>query len=167
MQINRLSIPVLACLVTLAGCGKSTQEKVIEKTIEEHTGSPASVQMSEGGIDIKTGQGEVKVASGNTVEIPAGFPKDIYVYAGAKVQTSMVMPGGRMLTLETADPVAKVTEAYQKEMTAAGWKQEMAMDSGDSRMLSYSKDKQHAQVTINADSDSATTTISVMAGSEE
>lgn len=165
MPVNRLLPIALTCLVALSGCGKSTQEKVIEKSIESNTGSPASVKMSDDGISIKTGQGEL--ATGSAAQIPADFPKDIYVYKGAKVLSSMTMPGGQMLTLETADPLARVAEAYQKEMTAAGWKQEMAMDNGDSRMLSYARDKLHAQVTINTDSDSAQTTITVMAGSEE
>ena len=69
--------------------------------------------------------------------IPAGFPKDIYVYDGAKVLTSMTMPQGHMLTLETADPASRVADAYQSAMAAAGWKQEMAMDSGTGKMFSY------------------------------
>jgi hypothetical protein len=167
MPANRLLLITLTCLVALSGCGKSPQEKAIEKSIEASTGSPASVKMSENGIEIKTSKGEIKAASGGDVEIPAGFPKDIYVYKGAKVLSSMTMPGGQMLTLETADPLARVAEAYQKEMTGAGWKQEMAMDNGDSRMYSYAMDKQRAQVTLNADSDNAHTTITLMAGSEE
>ena len=164
MSVNRLLPIVLTCLVALSGCGKSPQEKAIEKSIEENTGSPASVKMSDDGVSIRTSKGEL--ATGSAAQIPAGFPKDIYVYKGAKVLSSMTMPGGQMLTLETADPLARVAEAYQKEMTAAGWKQVMAMDNGDSRMLSYARDKLSAQVTISAGSD-AQTTITVMAGSEE
>ena len=165
MQIRHPSITALVCLMALAGCGKSSDEKAIEKTMEENSGGAAKVDVSGNQIEISTGQGKVNVASGESVAIPAGFPKDIYVYDGAKVLTSMTMPQGHMLTLETADPASRVADAYQSAMAAAGWKQEMAMDSGTGKMFSYAKDNLHAQVTIDADSDNAKTMITVMATS--
>jgi hypothetical protein len=167
MQINRPSITILACLLALSGCGQSSDEQAIEKSMGDSAGETASVDLSGNQIEISTEQGKINVASGEGVAVPAGFPKDIYLYEGARIMTSMTMPQGQMLTLETADPAARVDDAYDATMSAAGWKREMAMDSADGRMFSYAKDNRHAQVTIVADSDDAKTTITVIGGGEE
>ena len=167
MQINHPAIIVLTCLVALSGCGKSSQEKAMEQAIEYSSGGKAQVDLTGNQVEISTDEGKINVASGKGVTVPDGFPKDIYLHDGAKVMTAMTMPQGQMLTLETADPADKVADAYRTAMSAAGWKQEMAMDSGTGKMLSYSKDKQQAQVTIDGDSDSARTTITIIASTGE
>jgi len=168
MQINCLSMITLAGFLALSGCGQGPDEQAIEKSMEDGTdGETASVGLSANQIEISTEQGKVNVASDEGVAIPAGLPKDIYLYEGAKIVTFMTMPQGQMLTLVTADPATKVAGAYDAAMSAAGWEREMAMNSADGRMYSYAKDNRHARVTIVADSDDANTTITVIAGSEE
>jgi hypothetical protein len=163
MNINSPCITAIVCAVALTACGKRHDEKAIEKAIEQSSGGKASVDISKGKFEIKTAEGEFKMSSGEGVQIPADFPKDVYVHEGAKATAAMTLPKGHMLTLETADAVAKVAGAYQSKMEAQGWKQEMAMDNGGTKMFVYKKDKLTAQVTIAGEGDGGKTTISVTA----
>lgn len=167
MNILHPSVIAIACIIPLAACGKRHEERVIEKAIERSSGGKAKVDISEGKFELETGEGKLKVSSGDGIEIPAAFPKDVYVYEGAKAMTSMTMPKGYMLTLETNDPAAKVAAAYQSRMEAEGWKQEMAMDTGDAKVFTYKKGDLVAQVTIVGESDGGKTTISLTTSAEE
>lgn len=143
-MLNRITtITVLGMLIGLmpAGCGKKPEEKRLERAIEKQTGGKAKVNLAKDSIDmkIKTAEGEMTIASGGGAKIPKDFPKDVYVYKGASVTMSMTLPDGHSVTLQTKDSVEKAVEAYKKQMEAQGWKQQAAVDMGETAMLSYEK----------------------------
>lgn len=167
MRLHSPILITLVCLIALTGCGKRSEERSIEEALEKSSGGKAKVDLSKNKFEIKTAEGKFKMSSGEGVEIPAGFPKDVYVYAEAKTISSMALPKGNMLVLESKDPAAKVVKAYESKMSDHGWKKEMEMDSGGTSMFVFKKDKLSAQVTIASDSDNGKTTISVLANAED
>ena len=141
----------LLCLVfMLAGCGKSPEEKAIEKAVEKSTGSDAKVDLSDKGMQIsgKTEEGAFSLSTGEGTEIPKDFPADVLVYRPSKVGAAMNMPEGQSLTLTTSDDSTKVGETYKREMTAKGWSEQASMNMGAQSMLVYEKEERVAHITI-------------------
>jgi len=148
-----MSLAALLCLVLLVvGCGQSADEKAIEKQIEKSTGSDATVDLSEKGMNIsgKTEEGEFTVSTGNEVAIPKDFPEDIFIYHPSKTTMAMNVPEGYSLTLTTSDNKADVLSAYSREMTDKGWSQVTSMETGAGSMLVYEKGERSASISLAA-----------------
>ena len=141
----------LLCLVLmLAGCGKSAEEKAIEKAVEKSTGAGAKVDLSNKGMKIsgKTEEGAFSLSTGEGTEIPKDFPADVLIYNPSKVGTAMNMPEGKSLVLTTTHVSTKVVETYKREMTAKGWSEQASMNMGAQSMLVYEQGDRIAHITI-------------------
>jgi hypothetical protein len=141
----------LLCLARmLAGCGKSAEEKAIEKAVEKSTGAGAEVDLSDKGMKIsgKTEEGAFSLSTGEGTEIPKDFPADVLIYNPSNVGTAMNMPEGKSLALTTTDDSTKVAETYKREMTAKGWSEQASMNMGAQSMLVYEKGDRIAHITI-------------------
>jgi len=141
----------LLCLILLiAGCGKSPEEKVIEKRIEKSTGADAEVDLSKEGIKIsgQTEEGAFSLSTGEGTEIPEDFPADVLIYRPSKLGSVMNMPEGQSIALTTSDDSTKVAETYKREMTAKGWSEQASMNMGAQSMLVYEKKERVAHITI-------------------
>jgi hypothetical protein len=169
LRILPLAIaPVIA--LTLGGCGKKVSDvvadKVAEKAIEKQTGGKAKVDTAGGKMEFTTAKGEkVEVNTKGGAKLPDGFPKDVYVYAGAAVNQSMKVEGSFHLMMESADAKSKVVDTYKSKLEADGWKQTTFADSGDTTMLQYSKGKRTVMLTV-SESDKKTQ-MNLMVSSEE
>lgn len=136
-----LSLALIAAVAALPAC-KKAQDAAVEAAMEKTTGM--KVDKDGNAVTIKTEQGDLKVATaeeGGSVPLPAGFPSDIYLPDGHKVASAMELGGAQMVNLTTAADMAAVHAAADKAMQDGGWKREMAMQTGDSSSLAYSKDK--------------------------
>ena len=131
--------------------GNSGGSKVAERIIETglaKQGVKAHVDTAAGKVTVETKDGSATYAVGGDVKLPNDFPKDVFVYGGAKVLTSMSTPQGTHLTLQTKDSADKVISAMKREMTAAGWKEESSMNQTGVSMLSYKKSERTAAVVV-------------------
>ena len=88
------------------------------------------------------------MTAGDSVKLPAGFPRDVFLYKGADLNTAMELPEGFNLLFQTKDDPSKVSEAYLTEMEAKGWSREMTMDIGGRKMMVFKKDERIANVSI-------------------
>lgn len=167
MRSHRPVTITLALILVLSGCGKSADEQALEQAIEDSTGKPASVEMSDDRFELTTEEGRINIASGEGIAVPDDFPKDILIYTGARVMASMSMPRGQMLTLQTPDSADSVAQAYQGAMPKNGWEQELAMDSPSGRMFSFAREDRQVQVTIAAAGDGEGTMITVITSGSE
>jgi hypothetical protein len=110
----------LLCLaLMLAGCGKSAEEKAIEKAVEKSTGAGAEVDLSDKGMKIsgKTEEGAFSLSTGEGTEIPKDFPADVLIYNPSKVGTAMNMGAQSMLVYEKGDRIAHITIAPMDDET--------------------------------------------------
>jgi hypothetical protein len=140
-------------LIMNVACGRTeekTVEKAAEQQIERETGDLAAVDFSENGMEITSvdGDGVYSIQGGDSAEIPAEFPADVYVLDDASVILVSDSPNGFVVGLSTDTALATVVETYQKEMSAAGWNKmtETVMDGG--RMTVYLKDERSVNVGI-------------------
>jgi hypothetical protein len=153
-----LVVLLFAASLALGGCGKKSdetsgrtaQEKAAAKAIEKGTDGKAKVDVSKGKTTIETQTGEkIEVASGaEGVKLPDEFPKDVLVYKGAKVESSVKTPDGTQLMLSTADAPDKVAEAYKAEMKRSGWEEKTSMVITGMTMLEYTKNQRTATVQV-------------------
>jgi hypothetical protein len=143
---------VSSCLV-LPGC-KKAGEKAAEKAIEAglaKEGVKADVDASGEKITIRGKDGTTEFTGGKGAKLPDTFPKDVYVYEGATLNSALSVPGGFNLTMETGDGADRVLSAVKKNMTGQGWKEEMTMNQGEQSMVGYKKGERTAMITINAE----------------
>ena len=139
----------------MAGCGRKTGEKAVEKSIEQATGADAHVDLNDKGMKIsgKTEEGEFSLSSGEGMEVPEDFPSDVFVYKPSSVNAVMNLPQGRSLTLVTSDNSKKVQEAYKRGMAAKGWSEKASMNMGSQAMFSFEKGDRIAQINIGQEDD--------------
>jgi len=142
-------IYLLSLMLVIAGCGKSSEEKAIEKTVEKATGADADVDLSNKRMKIsgKTEKGAFSFSTGEGAGIPKDFPADVLVYRPSEVVTTMNIPEGQSLVLTTSDESTKVAEVYKREMTAKGWSEQTSMNVGGQSILAYKKENRVANVT--------------------
>lgn len=154
---KKLLYLLLALPLVLGACGKKNDEEKIENAIEKASGGKADVDLSEGRMSIETEDGEkMEMSTGDDVQVPEDFPKDIHLYKGAKVESSIKTGNAIQLTLQTSDAAGKVADAYKKEMADKGWKEDTSIQTGDMTMLQYSKDSRNSMVHITAGKDKTT-----------
>jgi len=141
---------VLCLVLLISGCGKTDEEKAVEKKIKESTGADAKVDVSKKGMRIsgETEGGKYTVTTGEATEIPKNFPADVFIYRPSKAITAMEMPEGHSLSLTTGDDVSKVVEIYKQEMPDKGWSEETSMKMGAQSVLMFKKEERLANITI-------------------
>jgi hypothetical protein len=88
------------------------------------------------------------MSSGDSVKLPADFPKDVFLYKGAELTTAMELPEGFNLMFQAKDDPSKVSEVYLAEMEKKGWSKEMSMDMGERKMLIFKKDERITNMSI-------------------
>ncbi len=150
---HALVLVMIVAAVLLTSCGKISEkvaEEAAEKAITSSGADNADVDVSEEGISIsgEDDDGTFSMTAGTKAKIPEGFPSDVYVYDGAEVEMVMDNPAGFTISLRCDDPVGDVVETYRKQLSAAGWKKQTYMDTGDSQMLIYGKGDRVLQVHV-------------------
>ena len=184
--MNRIAI--ILCLVAgvaVAGCGKKADEKLTEKLIEKSLsrdgvkanvdisgnqmsftttdadGKKANVQLNGDEMTITSDDGKTTFRAGGAGKMPADFPADVYLVAGADVVSSISSPDGLNLTLKTASSKADVVAKYTEEMKAQGWTTKTTMDMGETAMLSFAKDDRMASVIVTVEDGSTSINLTV------
>ncbi len=160
MSIQRVFLMVAVCLsMNFLGCWKAADEAAEEATttalgstsenaIESESGGKVDAQISDGGLTIRSGDGEMTLATGAGAKVPAEFPKDVLVYEGAVIVTSAKQGDTFMLNLKTQDDAKKVVETYKNTMPSSGWKESESVVFGPQTMLSYRKGGNSATVSV-------------------
>jgi len=111
-------------------------------------GVKGKVNISDGKVTMETKDGTTSYAAGAGTKVPDTFPKDVQVYAGAKVMASVSVPNGQNLMLESGDSIEKIVAFYKGQMSGGGWKEEMSMNQGTSSMLVYKKEPRTVSIVV-------------------
>ena len=134
------------CLVAV-GCGKSADKRA-EDALKQQ-GITAKIDSSAGKVEVQTQEGTLSV-SGASGKLVDAFPKDVYVYEGAKVMASAVNGPGCAATLQSSDAMDKIAAAYKAKMKENGWKELASSNLGQQVALSYQKDTRTAGITLSS-----------------
>jgi hypothetical protein len=144
---NTVLFFAISLLVAASGC-KSPAEKEAERSVEETTGGQAKVDEKTGSVEVKTKDKdgrETKVQFGPDSKIPDDFPKNVPIYPGAKIMSTVSLAEGKnghLITLESKDEPTQVLEYYKKNL--AGFKTDSELASGTESMLMMS----NAELTV-------------------
>ena len=162
--MKRCVLVVAVAALAVTGCGKKVSESITEKMVERamaKDGVKGKVNISDGQVTMETKDGKTTISTGAGAQVPETFPKDVHVYAGAKVTACMTVPGGQNLILESKDSVDKIVAAYKGKMIGAGWKEEMSMNQEASSMLVYKKEPRTASIVVSQAGDTSQITLTV------
>jgi hypothetical protein len=127
-------------------------------------GIQAKVDSGNAKVTIQTKEGESALTAGENVSIPETFPKDVFVYTGAKVQMCMTTGDGWNLVMQTKDPVDKVVKAFQSNMAASGWEGQMNAGAQGFQMVTYQKGTRTAVLTVSGSKDATQISLAVGKG---
>jgi len=170
MKMSRkwmIGVVVVAVAMAGAGCGKKVSEDLAEETVEEGLGADEVVelQLDSDAAPVESEEGRIDVQVGAGAQIPANFPKDVYVPAQANVLSAITMPDGVNLSLQSAESLSAVLEQYVEEMRKQGWAADVTMETVESAMYSYAKGERRAHVVLRTDEGG--TTIQIAIGKED
>jgi hypothetical protein len=148
------SLPACLCGRMKERLAEKATEAAFEAATDDGKGGKAKIDISKGTLTITDGKGGGGMfAAGAGAKLPASWPKDFPVVAGAKVTFALDTPNGASVTLETADPVQKVYDYYATTMPAQGWKINVRTSSDDGGTLMMTKDpKRSATVVVSGSS---------------
>lgn len=152
---------LLISALAAGGCGDS-------KTYNGPNGEKVTVSKGGDSVEVNTtGQdgSKVQISTGEKgIALPGDFPKDVPVYPGARVLSSMNSNDGVMITLQTADPAEKAEAFYVKELKAQGWTTESTVKLPQGTNYANKKENRNLTVSING---SDKTMIMLMMGQEK
>ncbi|MGQ9574010.1 MAG: hypothetical protein ACUVUC_01705 [Thermoguttaceae bacterium] len=153
---------IVALSVALAlGVSSACRRSV---TVTGPEGTKATVSQSGQKVEITIpGEGGKKLqfSAGAAAALPDGFPEDAPIYPGAKLTTSMTLPEGMQVSLQTADAAEKVSAFYKERLKAGGWELKATMDTGQAIMLLAEKEGRNLQTMIGREGQTTTLTLTV------
>lgn len=138
--------------------------KVVTKDAEGKE-TETVAQGNEQGMVYSDGSGVV-MTTGDKAKVPDDFPKDVPIFAGAKVSLASSDPASKSYTLQltTSAKPADVTAFYDKDLSGKGWTKEMDMAQDAMHMLAMRKDNRSVTVTCTVDGGGATIFLAVTEG---
>ena len=98
-------------LLICAGCSRPNPTPV-------QVGKEGDITIQDAGVNIKMSK------QGGSAEIHKGFPADVPIYPGSKVEASVMIQKNHQVTLSTPDPFNKVYAFYEEKLAQNGWKEE-------------------------------------------
>ncbi|MBI2518708.1 MAG: hypothetical protein HYV95_17675 [Opitutae bacterium] len=149
-------IPVAALLLVTAGCGKKTSQKTSAGGVTmEQKGDVATVEVKgkDGGPGMKI------VASEKGVPLPENFPKDVPVIKDALVIAASTL--GEIFQVKTnfKGSIQEGLKFYAEKLKGEGWDVTVALDQGDSGVVSAKKDKRECAVMFSKEDDKLSTAL--------
>lgn len=165
MNARTLLAAALA-VALLSACGKAQEaasEAAAEKAIEASTGQKVDIDNQNGNqtVNVETGQGTLTASSGENVALPADFPKDVHLPADAALVSVMSMGPTMTVAMKTKQALAATFETFRKAQNSDGWKETMAMQSGDGAILGFEKDGKMVMAHMASEEGGATVSITV------
>ena len=148
---------LLAVLSLLtAGCGKKTSQKTsVGGVTMEQKGDVATVE-----VKGKNGEPGMKiVASEKGVPLPENFPKDVPVIKDALVTAASTL--GEMFQVKTnfKGSIQEGLKFYAEKLKSEGWNVTVALDQGDSGVVSAKKDQRECAVMLSKEDDKLNTAL--------
>ncbi|MEX0616834.1 MAG: hypothetical protein WD231_03440 [Candidatus Woykebacteria bacterium] len=127
------------------------------------TGKPeqAVSKMQEKGkvTTVETQNGPIKIEEGKVAD---AFPKDVAIYANAKVETSTEAFDGVSLKLKTADNADKITGFYKDKLSENGWTEVAINNMEGSSLITAKKEGRELVITSISEESSSDTSIAIV-----
>lgn len=118
---------ILVCFISLAlmflvftGCSSDKSKEAGPDTKNATSQGQIEVKTKDGSVSVETKDGSVSVTTDKSVELPQGYPSDIFpVYEGSFIYSAIETEGSYALTAYSKDEVKKVIAFYEKVLEGA------------------------------------------------
>ena len=149
-----LSVFLVYGLIGMTGCKKAGErlaEKSIENAIEKASGGKAQVDLSGGGIKVKTAEGESSLTASNEwpKDLPGGIP--LFTLGKVKGVTRLTSEGQKAWNIILEEIEAGAIEKYTELLKSGGWTIGQTMSMGEGGMIQATKDTLGVIVMFNQD----------------
>ncbi len=147
LSMYKKILGLIAVVLVIGGAAKYW----VGRSVSDEDG--ISVGESQEDVTVKTDEGTWSTSN----KLPEDFPSDAPVYPDATVQGSLAAEpageasGGHYVGLQTSASSADVVAWYKREIAAKGWAIKGTISSGESVILSATKDTRALSVTIASD----------------
>ena len=144
--------------------GPKITEQLIEKGLEKGIGENVDLNLDKGNFEIKGDEGSFSASD----KLPDDFPKDVPLYTGAKITSSITAKGtddkssSVTVSLTTKDSVDKVSAFYAAELKDNSWVVDSDYTTEEGYALSASKDGRSLFVTASGNIGETSITVSVV-----
>ena len=167
---TRILISAISLSLVLAACGKKPEDAAVEAAIKASTGQDATVEHTGDGttMTVNTGQGQMKIQSGNGLTLPADFPGDVYLPAGYQIENVMQMGPVNSVVLSVSGQAQGLAQEIAAKMQAGGWKTALSMQSANQgAMLSFTRDKRSVTYSMSPAQETGKVSLSVQHTEEQ
>ncbi len=170
-----MSLFVLSFFVVSCGSDESKEksaekmaENLVENMIEKSSNGEVDIDIDQDGenteMTIEGENGESVTVNVNSKEVPANFPKDIYIVDGT-IETAGTVKTAKgellsLIILPKAD-FNSVSAEIPKQMKAKGWKTDLNMNLDGSNMYRFTKGENSATINVTVDAGKTTVSYSV------
>jgi hypothetical protein len=139
-----------------------TGEKLAEKLLERAGGPGTDVDINGDSVQVKMKDGSGSVEVGNA-SLPDSWPKDVPVYAGAKIQYSGSQADGNQGVIAMSmDAPEKILAYYKETLMKDGWKNTQSVSTGAANAMQFEKDGRAISVSIISSDGGSMITLGVM-----
>jgi len=144
LKKSSLIVAILFFALFISGCGTKS---LVENQIEKNLGDDTKVDLNDESISIQTKEGSLQV--GGTINLPEGFPSDVYIIEG-QILSAMQNFGsaGYQVIISTSKSIAETQILYSEKLKSEGWDIQNIMNLGAGSILSAVKDKRTLSVSI-------------------
>lgn len=133
---------------------QETAERVIERT----TNGAADVNVGNQSVTVTTNASTIE--AGEDVDVPEGFPDDVYVIAGT-ITSVVTVHAGTTIVIQNDVPVADANTEYTEKLETAGWRVTGNGVFGDTASLFAQKDGRAVSIGISRSGETTTVTVTV------
>jgi hypothetical protein len=139
LSVAGIALIAFALLALPACKGKGAGERTAERALEKATGGKAEVNVEEGGVSIKTKDGEVQL--GALSSWPADMPTDIPKFEGAKVYNAAKTESATETTwiVNFRDAEGGAVDSYIEGLKSAGFSSEMSSNTEETTFFTAKK----------------------------
>lgn len=148
-----LPVLMVGLVVTGSGCQRAA-DAAAEAAIERASGHEVELDRDGNRMRIRGAAGEMSIATGDGIALPADFPDDLFLPASYGVSSVMDIGGARLLSLESDGTVSAMFDDARTAMERSGWTRTLAMQQADSAMLGFSQGEREATYTFTRHGDS-------------
>lgn len=149
MSYMRLLSALACAALCLTACQRAA-DAATEAAIEHASDRKVEIDRDGDRVSVKTAQGELAMQVGESLPLPADFPKDVWLPQAYCVNSVMDMAGVQVVSVRTQGKVSALHADARAAMARSGWKQTMSMQhSADNAMLSFEKAEGAAVLSFN------------------
>ena len=137
---------IMAGLIVLSGCAKTkkTESQPENSTASGKSSPQVKIDKDKGTVEFENENIKGRAEIGEDVQLPASFPDDVPVYAGAKIISAITNESDNldtmMVTLQSDDSLREISQFYLDRLAENGFTITNQREDQTTSVMSANKD---------------------------